>query len=576
MKLVIVGGVAAGASAAARARRLDENAEIVLFERGEYISFANCGLPYHIGEVIPKRSSLLVMTPERFRSRANIDVRTRQEVMAIDPARHVVKVRKCGTEDTYEETYDKLILATGSTPIRPKIPGMDDPSVMMLWTLPDMDRIKERLDSGIKKAVVVGGGFLGLELAENLARRKVSVTLVEMLPQVMPPLDPEMASPIVAELEEQGVNVLLNSSVSALNRKGPQRGPDEHPVSVRLGDGRELPADLVVLAIGVRPNSDLAAAAGLVTGARGGIIVDNMLKTSDPDIYAVGDSIQVHDSNGAPAQIPLAGPANRQGRIAADNVFGRKREYARTFGTSAVKVFGITAASTGASEKALKKSGIPYERIYLNPYSHATYYPGARMMHLKLLFSRDGRILGAQIVGRDGVDKRIDVISAAIQAGMSVYDLQDLELAYAPPYGSAKDPVNFAGFVAANVLSGDTDAVHSDAIPEGALVLDVREPAEHEAGAIPGSSLLPLGKIRESLSELPKDRKIVAYCAVGIRGYLAERILKQKGFDAGNLSGGYTTWKLFNPVRKVPPKDTAKASPPSAVHAERSGTTLST
>ena len=571
MKLVIVGGVAGGASAAARARRVSESAEIVLFERGDYISFANCGLPYHIGEAIPKRDSLLVMTPERFKARTAIDVRVRQEITDIDPDAHTVTVKNLQTGESYKESYDKLIIATGSNPIRPDIPGADDPAVMTLWTLPDMDRIKARVDAGIRSAVVVGGGFLGIELAENLRHRKVEVTLVEMFPQVMSPLDPEMAAPLARELERNGVKVLLGTKVTAVRRQdaaGEDRAPD---FTVQLGDGKAITADLVVLSIGVRPNSALAAAAGLNTGPRGGIVVDSRLQTSHRDIYAVGDAIQVTDALGAPAQIPLAGPANRQGRIAADNVFGADREYRKTFGTSVIKVFGLTAASTGSTEKALKKAGVEYEKIYLNPYSHAAYYPGAQIMHLKLLFTREGNILGAQIVGRDGVDKRIDVLTSTMQAGRTVYDLQDLELAYAPPYGSAKDPVNFAGYVASNVIRGDTEVVHADAIPGDALLLDVREPAEHAAGAIPGSRLMPLGTIRERMAELPRQREIVAYCAVGIRGYLAERILKQNGFHARNLSGGYTTWKLFqpsNPPASQAPRLEGSCGSPSREDAE--------
>ena len=553
MKVAIIGGVAGGASAAARARRLDETAEIVLFERGEYISFANCGLPYHVGEAIPRRGSLLVMTPERFHARTGVDVRIRHEVMAVDPAAHTLSILDRATGNTYTESYDKLILSPGAGPILPDVPGADDPAVMMLWTLPDMDRIKARVDAGIRRAVVVGGGFLGLELAENLRRRDVEVTLVEMLPQVMPPLDPEMAQPLVAELARNGVKVLLGSTVTVVRRLAERDGSGIPAVAVGLGDGRELSADLVVFSIGVRPNTSLAKSAGLAAGERGGIVVNRRLETTHPDIYAIGDAIQVNDALGIPSQIPLAGPANRQGRIAADNVFGAEREYKTTFGTSVVKVFDVTAACTGATEKALRKAGVPHQKVYLHPYSHATYYPGARMMHLKLLFTQEGRILGAQIVGHHGVDKRIDVLATAMQAGLTVYDLQELELAYAPPYGSAKDVVNFAGFVASNLLRGETRVVHADALPEGSLLLDVREPAEHKAGALPGSLLMPLGKIRERLSELPRDRDIVVYCAVGIRGYIAERILRQRGFRAWNLSGGYTTWKQFNPVKAAVP-----------------------
>ncbi|HEY3488973.1 MAG TPA: FAD-dependent oxidoreductase [Candidatus Deferrimicrobiaceae bacterium] len=545
MKLVIVGGVAGGASAAARARRVDEHAEIVLFERGEDISFANCGLPYHVGKTIPNRDALLIMTPARFRARTGIDVRVRQEITAIDPAAHTVTVFDRETERVYTESYDKLILSPGASPIRPAIPGVDDPAVTMLWTLADMDRVKARVDDGIRRVVVAGGGFIGLELVEELRRRNLEVTLVEMAPQLLPPFDPEMTTPLAAELAANGVRLLLESPVAALRRAALGDDTQAETVQVVLGDGRTVSADLVVLAIGVRPNATLAQSAGLAAGARGGILVDEKMRTSDPDIYAVGDAVQVTDALGNPAQIPLAGPANRQGRIAADNALGGNATYRGTFGTAVVKLFALTAASTGASEKMLKAAAVPYEKIYLNPFSHATYYPGAQMMHLKLLFSQEGKILGAQIVGRDGVDKRIDVIATAMQAGLGVRDLAALELAYAPPYGSAKDPVNFAGFVAANLLDGKTDVAHADALPEGAYLLDVREPAEHAAGAIPGSTLIPLGTLRGRLGELPRDREIVAYCAVGIRGYLAERILKQEGFKASNLSGGFTTWKLF-------------------------------
>ena len=548
MKLLIIGGVAAGASAAARARRLDETAEIILFERGEHISFANCGLPYHVGGVIPRRESLLVMTPERFEARSRIDVRTRQEVSAVDPAARTVTVKKLATGESYSESYDKLILATGSSPVRPDLPGLDDPAVLTLWTIPDMDRINRRITAGARRAVVVGGGFIGLEVAENLRHRGLDVALVEMLPQVLPPLDPEMAGPLAAELERKGVRLFLNRAVAGFRRVTLPDDSQTQELQVELKDGTALPANLVILAIGVRPNSELARNAGLAVGPRGGIVVDDGLRTSPPDIYAVGDVIQVTDPVlGGATMLPLAGPANRQGRIAADNIFGAGEKYRGTLGTAVVKVFDLTAASTGAAEKALKRAGVAYEKIYLHPYSHATYYPGAEMMHLKLLFTREGRILGAQAVGRDGVDKRIDVIATAITAGLTVRDLAELELTYAPPYGSAKDPVNFAGMVATNVLEGKTLLAHADALPAEAFRLDVREPAEFAAGAIPGAVLIPLGQLRQRLGELPKDREIVAYCAVGIRGYVAECILRRHGFTVRNLSGGITTWNLFHP-----------------------------
>jgi NADPH-dependent 2,4-dienoyl-CoA reductase/sulfur reductase-like enzyme/rhodanese-related sulfurtransferase len=491
------------------------------------------------------------MTPERFRGRTGIDARVRHEVTAIDPDAKTVEVLDHARGNRYTERYDKLILSPGAGPILPDIPGIDDPAVSVLWTLADMDRIKARIDGGTRRVVVAGGGFIGLELAEELRRRGVEVVLVEMAHQLLPPLDPEMAAPLADEMAANGVTPLLGVAVSAVRRTLLPDDSDTSELHVELADGRKVATDLVVFAVGVRPNSALAKSAGLAIGPRGGIVVDERLQTSRPDIYAVGDAIQVVDALGNPAQIPLAGPANRQGRIAAGNALGESENYRATFGTSVVKLFGMTAASTGASEKALRLAGTPFEKVYLNPFSHATYYPGAQMMHLKLLFSRKGRILGAQVVGREGVDKRIDVIATAMQAGLTVHDLQALELAYAPPYGSAKDPVNFAGFVAVNVLTGRSEVAHADAIPADALLLDVREPAEHEAGAIPGSTLMPLGSLRDRLDELPRDREIVAYCAVGIRGYLAERILRHHGFRARNLSGGITTWRLFRSAGRI-------------------------
>jgi len=544
MKVVIVGGVAAGASAAARLRRLDEHAEIVLFERGEDVSFANCGLPYHVGGVIAERQSLLVMPPARFKGRMAVDVRVRHEVVAIDRAAHAVRFVNLATGESGSEPYDKLLLATGSTPLRPPLPGVDDPDVLTLWTMKDMDAIKQRAEGETRRAVVIGGGFIGLEAAENLRRRGVAVTLVELLPQVLPTLDPELATALHAELTENGVALRLGTAVEGFERTA------RNGLVVRLRGGGTLEADLVVLSVGVRPNAELAKAAGLPVGDRGGIVTDGTMRTADPDIYAVGDAIQVTDPVlGVPTQIPLAGPANRQGRLAADAMSGiAVTPYRGTWGTSIVKIFGLAAASVGASEKALKRAGVAFEKIYLHPFSHATYYPDAQMMHLKLLFSREGRILGAQAVGRDGVDKRIDVLATAMQAGLKVTDLARLELAYAPPYGSAKDPVNFAGFVAENVLSDMTRLAYADAIPAGACLLDVREPAECLRGMLPGAVAVPLGELRKRLDELPRDRLIVTYCAVGLRGYLAERILRQNGFDVRNLSGGITTWRLFQPL----------------------------
>ena len=544
MKIVIVGGVAGGASAAARLRRLDEQAEIVLFERGDNVSFANCGLPYHVGGVIAERDDLLVMPPARFKGRLAVDLRIRHEVVSIDRAAHVVRYVNLATGETGSETYDKLLLATGSTPLRPPLPGIHDPDVLPLWTMGDMDAIKARAEGETRRAVVVGGGFIGLEAAENLRHRGVAVTLVELLPQVLPTLDAELATLLHEELEQNGVALRLGAAVEGFERT------DKNGLVVRLRGGEAVETDLVVLSIGVRPNAELAKAAGLRTGDRGGIVTDGTMRTDDPDIYAVGDTVQVTDPVlGVPTQIPLAGPANKQGRLAAEAMTGVPvAPYRGTWGTAIVKIFGLAAASVGASEKVLKRAGVAFEKIYLHPFSHATYYPGAQMMHLKLLFTREGRILGAQIVGRDGVDKRIDVVATAMQAGLTVTDLARLELAYAPPYGSAKDPVNFAGFVAENVLMGKSRLAYPYALPEGACLLDVREPAECERGTLPGALTIPLGQLRKRLDELPRDRPIVAYCAVGLRGYLAERILRQNGFDVRNLSGGFTTWRQFQSI----------------------------
>ncbi|RPI28781.1 MAG: CoA-disulfide reductase [Acidobacteria bacterium] len=546
MKLLIVGGVAAGASAAARARRLDENAEIILFERGQFISFANCGLPYHIGKVIPNRRQLLIMPAAAFRARNRVDVRTLHEVTAVNRAEKKVSVRNLNTGESHLETYDKLVLATGASPIRPSIPGADDPDVMQLWTIGDMDRIIARVERGAKKCVVVGGGFVGLEVAENLRELGLEVTIVEMLPQVLPTLDYEMAQPLAQELRRAGVNLALNRRVVEIHRASTEEEIDSD-LHVVLDDETELEAKFVVMSVGVRPNSELAEAAGLELSARKGVIVNQYLQTSDPDIYAVGDAIAVRDLvTDDLAQIPLAGPANRQGRIAADNIMGRQRVYRGTLGTSVVKLFSKTAGSAGVTERRLRAAGQAYQKVYLHPYDHATYYPGAKQMAMKLLFGPEGKILGIQAVGEKGVDKRVDVVATAMLAGMTVFQLEDLELSYAPPYGAARDPVNVAGMLAANVLRGDTSPVYPDSLPDGAFVLDVREPSEVAEGTIPGSQMIPLGQLRARLNELPRDKKIVTSCRVGLRGYLAERILRQNGFNAANLSGGLNTWKLYH------------------------------
>lgn len=544
MKLVIVGGVAGGASAAARARRLSEDAEIVLLERGPDVSFANCGLPYHLGGEIKERSKLLVTTPERLRTRFRLDVRTQSSVAAIDRAANRLRIHDLAQGREYIETYDKLILAPGAAPIRPPIPGSDLPGVFTLRNLQDLDRIKERIEQGCKQAVVVGAGFIGLELVENLVRRGIASTVVELQDQVLPPLDREMTTPIAKTLAQHGVELLLADAAERLEQL-------PGGLLVHLKSGRRLSAQAVILAVGVRPESKLAVAAGLEVGPRGGIRVDERLQTSDPNIYAVGDAIEVQDFVlRTPTQVPLAGPANRQGRIAADNIFGRTSRYRGTQGTAIVRVFDQTVALTGAAEKVLRRANRPYHKIYIHPQHHAGYYPGAESMTLKLLFEpQSGRLLGAQVVGKAGVDKRIDVLAVAIQAGMTVFDLEEMELAYSPQYGSAKDPVNMAGFVAAGLLRGDHPQIAVETVLETAadarpVLLDVRTPEEFNAGKIPGAINIPVDELRARMRELPRDRPIVAYCQVGQRGYLATRILKQAGFDAANLSGGFTTYRL--------------------------------
>ncbi len=541
MKILIVGGVAGGAGAAARASRLDGNAEIIVFERGEYISFANCGLPYHVGNAIVHRESLMVMTPGKFKGRTGVDVRIRQEVMEINPERKEAKVRKLQTGEEYVESYDKLILATGASPVFPPVPGIDDPAVVSLWTIPDMDKIKERIDQGVKDAVIIGSGFIGVEAAENLVERDVNTTLVGRAPQILPFLDKEMAQPLAEELARKGVKLCLNNALTEITRS-----TENNKLTLALKDGTKLETELVIMSAGAKPNSELAISAKLELGERGGIKVNEYLQTSNPDIYAVGDVIEVNDFVlNKPAMFAFAGPANRQARIAANNIFGAKETYKGSLGTSICKVFDYDAASTGANEKRLKKENMEYLKTYVLPASHASYYPGAEQLCIKVLFETSGKILGAQIIGRDGVDKRIDIIATAIRNGLKTHDLEELELAYAPPYGSAKDPVNFVGFVAGNIIKGDSMVVAPDEIKEGSFLLDVREPDEVASGSIPGAKNIPLGKLRKNLDSLPKDNHIIVFCKVGLRGYLAERILRENGFDVRNMSGGYSVWKLF-------------------------------
>ena len=550
MKTIIIGGVAGGASAAARLRRLDEQAEIVLLEKGPHMSYANCGLPYHLGKIIPERNWLLVMTPENFRKRFNVDVRVNHEVTAIDRAHKTVKILNRQTGAESEERYDKLIVATGSSPIQLKLPGIDLPEVLPLWTLEDMDRIAQKLDAGAKRAIVVGGGFVGMELAESLRHRGLAVTLLEMGRQLLPTMDEEMSSLLAEELRLAGIVVELGATVSAF---APAAGGG---VTATVKDGRSWTADVVALCVGVKPNSALAKHAGLETGPKGHIVVDAQMRTKDPDVFAVGDVVEVVDPVfGAQTAVPLAGPANRQGRIVADNVLGRGRRYEGTFGASVVKVGKLTAASCGHTEARLKAMGKKYQKVYLHAGSHAGYYPGATTLHVKLLFGDDGKIYGGQVIGAEGADKRADVLATAMRAGMDVRQLAELELCYAPPFSSAKDPITVAGMIATNALDGVTTIVAPDALPDGARLLDVREPAEVAQGTLKGAVNIPLHQLRARAFELPKDRKIVVFCQVGLRGYVAERILKQLGYDAANLSGGYLTWKQFQPEKWIPSDD---------------------
>lgn len=538
MKIIIVGGVAGGASAATRLRRNLEEAEILLIERGPEVSFANCGLPYYLGGVIEERDQLLVTTPEKLRERFALDVRTRHQVESIDRSARKVRLRNLESGELLEESYDRLILATGAAPIRPPMEGLELPGVFQLRSMQDTDRIFSHLP-GVSRAVVVGAGFIGLEMVENLRHRGIQVDLVELSPQVLPPLDREMTQPIEAALRQHEVGLHLGDSLQAISAQGQQ-------LQVQLRSGASWNCDMVVLGVGVRPENQLAVEAGLEVGPRGGVKVNERMQTCDPNIYAVGDLVEVVDYvTGLPTQIPLAGPANRQGRIAADAIAGKQVRYRGTQGTSIVAVFELTAAATGVSEKMLKQLGRAYDKVYVHPNQHAGYYPGASPMSLKVIFEpQSGRLLGAQAVGQDGVDKRIDVLAVAIQAGMSVYDLEEVELAYAPPYGSAKDPINMAGFVASNKLRGEHPQVQVEDLAQWPLRIDVRTPAEFARGHLPGARNLPLDELRQRLSEFPQDQPVVVYCQVGLRGYLATRILQQKGYPVHNLAGGYRAYQL--------------------------------
>lgn len=541
MKVIIIGGVAAGASVAARLRRLDENAEIILVEKGKFISYANCGLPYHLGGVIPTRENLLVMTAAKFQGWFNIDVRTESEAIRIDRVEKILTIRN--GEREYTETYDKLLLATGAVPMELKTPGDEDERIHHLWTIADMDRVVNTLETGAKNAVIVGAGFIGLEVAENLQERGLNVTVIQRGEHVLPTMDKEMASPLAQELLASGIDLKLSRTVVAY-----EKDLTENTLFAVLDNGERIPADVVIVSVGVRPNSTLAQAAGLECGPRGHICVNEFLQTSDPDIYAAGDAVEITEPIfGGKTAIPLAGPANKQGRIAADNLAGGSKTYRGSYGASVVKVGRMNAAAVGFTEAQLRAMGKDFHKIYIHPSSSASYYPGATRLDIKLLFGDDGTIYGAQIVGAKGVDKRIDTIAQAMQSGRKAPELGELELSYAPPFSSAKDPVNFAGFVVENVLTGRSDVVYPDTIPADACVLDVRESAENELGAIPGALNIRLADLRGRLAELDREKLIVCCCQVGLRGYLAERILKQNGFRAANLSGGWLTWKMFFP-----------------------------
>jgi NADPH-dependent 2,4-dienoyl-CoA reductase/sulfur reductase-like enzyme/rhodanese-related sulfurtransferase len=552
MKVVIIGGVAGGASCAARLRRLDENAEIIMVERGPYVSYANCGLPYHVGGVIPEESELMVATAAMFKALFKVDARTNCEAIAISPKKKTVDLKNLETGEVTTESYDKLVLSPGAPPMRPPLPGLDLPGIFSVRTVPDAREIRQWLDKGTPflagmskyagiqavrpktRAVIVGGGFIGLEMAENLVHRGFDVTLLQRGDQLLEPLDREMARVVEGYLEHHGVNVVLNDAAVEF-RQSPTGALEVHAQS-----GAMHPADIVVLGIGVRPDTALAKQAGLEIGELGGIRTDERMRTSEPDIFAVGDAVEVRDFvTGEWSLVALAGPANRQGRIAADVIDGRDSRFRGTQGTAIIGLFEGTAAWTGASEKTLKRIGDEdYEKIYLYPNSHAGYYPGAKPIAMKVLFRKsDGRLLGAQALGEDGVDKRVSALAALIQMGATVYDLEESELCYAPQYGSAKDPVNFSGMVAAGVLRGDMPISHWDDTDEG-VILDVREPFELAVENVEGAVNIPLGQLRARLDELPRDRTIHVFCRSGQRSYYATRLLLQNGFEVKNISGG--------------------------------------
>ena len=553
MNYLIIGGVAGGATVAARLRRMDEKANIILFERGKYVSYANCGLPYYIGDTINNREKLFVQTAKGFTDRFRIDIRTEQEVTAIRPDKKEVEIKNLSTGETYTETYDKLVLSPGAEPLRPSIEGIGSKKIFTLRNVPDTDTIKNYVNTeNPKRAIVVGGGFIGLEMAENLHDLGIQVDVVEMANQVMAPLDFSMAAIVHRQLTDKGVGLHLEDGVSRFEEK-------DGGVTVHLRSGKQIATDMVLLSIGVRPETKLAKDAGLAIGERGGITVNDYMQTSDANIYALGDAVEVrHLVTGQPALIPLAGPANKQGRIVADNiVFGNKEKYPGSIGNSIAKVFDLTVAAAGANAKLLQRNNIPYISSYTHGASHAGYYPGAVPLSIKILFApENGKLLGAQIVGFNGVDKRIEMLAQVIQRGGTVHDLAELEHAYAPPYSSAKDPVNMAGFVAENILNKKSRIIQwreLAELPADTIRIDVRTHDEYKLGTIPGFINIPVDELREHLDELPKEKPIVVTCAVGLRGYLAYRILVQNGFKhVRNLSGGYKTWSVATaPIKEI-------------------------
>ena len=544
MKVLIVGGVAGGASAAARLRRLDEKAEIIMFERGEYISFANCGLPYYIGGEINKKSALTLQTPQSFNSRFNVDVRVWNEVTAIDAEKKQVTVHNVQTGEDYTESYDELILSPGAAPLVPKMDGVDDPRVFTLRNIPDTVKIRDYVEEEFpESAVVVGGGYIGVEMAENLKKAGLKVTIVELADHVIAPLDGDMAAEVHRYLRDQGVELMLGKAVQSMEDKGGK-------LTLHLSEG-EIETDMVILSVGVRPDTALAQSAGLELNPKGAIVVNEHMQTSKEHIYAVGDAIEIVDFvTGKKGYVPLAGPANKQGRIAADNICGIKSSYKNTLGSSVLKIFDMTVAMTGVNERTAQAAGLDYDKVYTYSQSHASYYPGGHGISIKTLYEKGtGKILGAQLVGYDGVDKRCDVIATAIRAGMTAYDLTELELCYAPPFGSAKDPVNFVGYVIENTLTGkvknffwnDVEKLPRDG---SVTLLDVRTPSEREVGHIPGFIHIPLDELRQRAGELPQDKPVYIHCHSGLRSYLACRMLTGLGYDCYNLSGGWRFYEI--------------------------------